>query len=166
MIQTQTGGFLDLLKTKFNNTFQTNSGCDSIVTLDLSIYPIEAIVIDTSVIDVFTWNGTEYNSSGTYTQFFSSVFGCDSSVTINLTILDNELNEQFEKFTLYPNPVGENQTIYLEVFETSINYSLTNENGQIVQKGMTTGSIKLNNDLKSGTYFLSFQNRTIKILIK
>jgi hypothetical protein len=148
------------------DTFQTNSGCDSIVTLDLSIYPIEAIVIDTSVIDVFTWNGTEYNSSGTYTQFFSSVFGCDSSVTINLTILENGLNEQIERFSLYPNPVGENQTIYLEVFETNTNYSLTNENGQIVQKGETSGSIKLNSELKSGTYFLSFQNRTVKILIK
>jgi hypothetical protein len=148
------------------DTFQTNSGCDSIVTLNLSIYPIEAIVIDTSVIDVFTWNGIEYNSSGTYTQVFSSVFGCDSTVTINLTILENGLNEQFERFSLYPNPVSENQTIYLEVNEPNTNYTITNENGQTVQKGMTTGSIKLNSDLKSGTYFLCFQNRTIKILIK
>jgi hypothetical protein len=148
------------------DTFQTNAGCDSIVTLDLSIYPIEAVVIDTNAIDVFSWNGIDYNTSGTYTQFFSTVFGCDSSVTINLTILDNGLTDQFDQFSLYPNPVGENQTIYLEVFEILTPFSITNENGQIVQKGSTTGSIRLNSNLKRGIYFLHFQNNQLKIVIE
>jgi hypothetical protein len=38
--------------------------------------------------DSYTWNGTTYTTSGTYTAFFAggSVQGCDSTAILNLTI--------------------------------------------------------------------------------
>jgi len=34
----------------------------------------------------FTWNGTTYTNSGSYTQTFTNIAGCDSVATLNLTI--------------------------------------------------------------------------------
>jgi gliding motility-associated-like protein len=67
-------------------TLQSVLGCDSIVTLNLTIY--NAITRDTNVVacENFTWNGTNYSSSGTYSQSFQTVHGCDSLVNLNLTI--------------------------------------------------------------------------------
>ncbi|MBP5206076.1 MAG: fibrobacter succinogenes major paralogous domain-containing protein [Bacteroidales bacterium] len=38
--------------------------------------------------DSYTWNGQTYSESGDYTQTFSTVNGCDSVVTLHLTITD------------------------------------------------------------------------------
>lgn len=69
-------------------TYTNSQGCDSIVTLDLTINNPS---IGTDVVmacDTFTWvDGNTYtsnNNSATYT--FSNMFGCDSVVTLNLTV--------------------------------------------------------------------------------
>ena len=61
-------------------------GCDSTVTLHLTIN--HSSVIDTTVaaINSFAWNGTTYTASGDYTDSLTSVGGCDSTVTLHLSI--------------------------------------------------------------------------------
>jgi hypothetical protein len=75
-----------------NNTatymFQTVNGCDSLSTLDLSIN-YSASSIDTQVhSDLYIWiDGVTYTSSNdTATHMFQTVDGCDSIITLNLTI--------------------------------------------------------------------------------
>ena len=68
---------------------QNASGCDSIVTLNLTINH-SSNVTDTQVAcDSYTWlaNGQTYLSSGQYTDTIPSVSGCDSIVTLDLTVL-------------------------------------------------------------------------------
>lgn len=66
------------------------SGCDSILTLNLSIYQATSGTDTQVACNVFTWiDGNTYtasNSSATYTITNGNMNGCDSIVTLNLTI--------------------------------------------------------------------------------
>lgn len=79
-VYTQSGTYTD--------TLSALNGCDSIVSLNLTI--TGAIItppITTSACSTYTapW-GTIYTQSGTYTDTLTSVNGCDSIVSVNLTI--------------------------------------------------------------------------------
>ncbi len=148
------------------DTFLTTGGCDSIVALDLAIYPIESITLDSTVFGSFTWNGVVYNNPGTYTQFFTSLQGCDSSVTINLVIEDAGIKEEFKQLYLYPNPVGSDKVLHIPEFTSPSNYLILNIQGEVVQKGSATGTIKMDESLNSGIYFLQFGSQVVKVLME
>ena len=66
---------------------QTSYHCDSVIILDVNIRDhIFSEVIVQTCDDSYTWNGITYNESGIYQQTFSSVHGCDSLVSLNLTV--------------------------------------------------------------------------------
>lgn len=66
--------------------YTTVAGCDSIVTLELTILnPTTSSLIETAC-DSYTLNGQTYTTSGVYTQTFTNAAGCDSTLTLNLTI--------------------------------------------------------------------------------
>jgi hypothetical protein len=148
------------------DTLQTINGCDSIVTLDLAIYPIESITLDSTVFGSFTWNGVVYNNPGTFTQYFTSLQGCDSTVTINLIIEDAGLDEEFKQLYLYPNPVGTEKMLYIPEITSPINYVIMNIQGEVVQTGSASGTIKLDESLNSGIYFLQFGSQVVKVLLE
>ena len=64
-------------------------GCDSLVTLNLTI--TNSNTGDTSAVacDSFDWYGTTYITSGVPTHTLTNSAGCDSIVTLNLTITNN-----------------------------------------------------------------------------
>ncbi|MCE3296581.1 MAG: hypothetical protein K0R65_2295 [Crocinitomicaceae bacterium] len=67
------------------------SGCDSIVTLDLTVHsPTTGIDTRTACVS-YTWiNGVTYsasNNTATHTIAGGNINGCDSTVTLNLTII-------------------------------------------------------------------------------
>ena len=70
-------------------TLQSSLGCDSIVTLHLTVSDNIETEFWQQVCDSYTWNGTTYSISGNYTQTFTSSHGCDSIVTLHLTISDD-----------------------------------------------------------------------------
>jgi hypothetical protein len=66
--------------------FTTEGGCDSTVTLHLTInYPVSG---DTTAAacERFTWYDNTYSTSGDYTHLLTSSVGCDSTLTLHLTI--------------------------------------------------------------------------------
>ena len=72
------------------------NGCDSIVTLHLTINNSE--IGETEYITIchgetYTWNGQTYSASGTYDVTLQSIHGCDSIVTLNLTVLPEVIIE-------------------------------------------------------------------------
>ena len=69
-------------------TFDTTNvnGCDSTVTLNLTIDPSTTSTSTHTSCDSYLWNGVTYTSSGTYTFDTTNVNGCDSTVTLDLTI--------------------------------------------------------------------------------
>ena len=76
-------------KGDYTRTFQSQiTGCDSIVTLHLNILPPLATTLNESIAEgaTFIWNGLTYSEKGTYTQNFTTSEGCDSIVTLHLTV--------------------------------------------------------------------------------
>lgn len=73
----------------FVNTF----GCDSFKTLNLIVRKRSDSLQTTSAFDSYTWaaNGITYTSSGVYTYSTVNSVGCDSVVTLNLTIYKTSL---------------------------------------------------------------------------
>ncbi len=63
-------------------------GCDSVITLDLTINSPTASSMTASACASYTWavNGNSYTSSGMYTYTTTNANGCDSIITLNLTI--------------------------------------------------------------------------------
>jgi gliding motility-associated-like protein len=61
-------------------------GCGYDTTVTLNVYARSFTVIDTSACDSFTWNGNAYTNSGQYIDTFANRHGCDSIVTLNLTV--------------------------------------------------------------------------------
>ena len=66
---------------------RTNAaGCDSTITLNLTINQPTTSTITQSACSSFSLNGQTYTQSGTYTQVRTNAAGCDSTITLNLTI--------------------------------------------------------------------------------
>ncbi|MBQ5388034.1 MAG: hypothetical protein IIU55_03040 [Paludibacteraceae bacterium] len=81
----------------YADTLQTlEFGCDSIVTLHLTVLPEVPVIADTITLcygDSCTWQGRIYADSGDYVDTLQTLeFGCDSIVTLHLTILPQVLN--------------------------------------------------------------------------
>ena len=69
---------------------QTIYGCDSIITLHLTIpYSDTTILYDTAC-DSYYWYGTNYTQSGVYDTVLSNSYRCDSLLILNLTIYYND----------------------------------------------------------------------------
>lgn len=70
----------------YNDTLQNAAGCDSIITLNLTILSATTNTLNETACGSFTLNGQTYTASGVYTQNLTNAAGCDSTLTLNLTI--------------------------------------------------------------------------------
>lgn len=70
--------------------YQTTNyvGCDSTATLNLTINQPSSSSQTQTALDSYTWpvNGQTYTQSGTYTDTLVNAAGCDSVITLNLTL--------------------------------------------------------------------------------
>lgn len=71
----------------YTHTFVTAT-CDSVVTLNLTVNPLSATTIYDSICNgtSYIFAGTAYTISGTYTYTGTNIYGCDSTVTLNLFV--------------------------------------------------------------------------------
>ncbi len=69
-------------------TLTGRAGCDSVVVLDLEIVSILFETLDTTICAdaVYPQDGNIYDAPGTYTDTLTSFLGCDSVITLNLSI--------------------------------------------------------------------------------
>jgi hypothetical protein len=128
------------------------------------VYPIYAIVLDSAVLDAFSWNGIDYATSGAYTQFFTSVNGCDSSVTINLTIEDSGLDENTTSYLAYPNPVTDG-TLWISGLKEATTYQIWDTQGRLLQVGTTVNSISIIDEITNGTYILLINEQRLRFQV-
>ncbi len=66
------------------------AGCDSVATLVLTVKPTSTSTTSASIkqSDSYTFNGTVYTASGTYTAHLTNAAGCDSTATLVLSVID------------------------------------------------------------------------------
>ena len=72
----------------YTNTFTNVSGCDSLITLDLTINNSTSNITSVTACDTYAWflDGNIYTTSGTYTDVSTNTDGCDHTETLELTI--------------------------------------------------------------------------------
>jgi hypothetical protein len=72
----------------YTANYSSSAGCDSIYSLNLTVNPVYAFTENHSICngETYTWQGTDYTSAGVYTANYSSISGCDSIYTLNLTV--------------------------------------------------------------------------------
>lgn len=79
---TATGMYMD--------TLVNAAGCDSVITLDLTILSTSSSTDTRTECGSYTWsaNGMTYTTTGMYTATLVNAAGCDSIVTLNLTVVN------------------------------------------------------------------------------
>ena len=78
----------------YKDTLLSILGCDSIVTLYLTVNKSVTNEISITACDHYTWtNGVTYTTSGVYYDSLHTIHGCDSIEVLNLTILPEAVTE-------------------------------------------------------------------------
>lgn len=70
------------------------NGCDSLIFLDLTILPEHAsfLEINLCIGADFSISSTSYSSTGVFVEVIQTDLGCDSTVTLDLTMIDCEIS--------------------------------------------------------------------------
>ena len=114
---------------QYTDTLQTTFGCDSIVTLNLFVQPEYNVSIKDSVCEgdlPYAFGNLSIDAPGQYADTLQTTFGCDSIVTLTLTITEPE--------NIPPDVVCNPITIHLG---TSGFYTLTDEDILDLTEGTT-----------------------------
>ena len=166
----------------FSFQLSTSKGCDSIITLQLTLIP--TTYGDTAAIACETFSWYEYSTlteSGDYTHTLSNAAGCDSVVTLHLTINHNVYNE-ISAITADSCYIWNDSTYcqsgdYIQIFEADNNcdsivtlhllitvginhYSQTNE--IVVYPNPTTGMLTIRGDNMSLLQLTDVQGRLLQ----
>ncbi len=83
----------------FRDTLTAANMCDSIVTLNLTVLPTFTISLTESICDgeTYTVGNNSYTQSGIYQDILTAANGCDSTVNLNLTVLDHSYTNLIEQ---------------------------------------------------------------------
>ena len=158
----------------YTQNLQTVNGCDSIVTLNLTINPTYNITIDASINEGETYeeNGFSESEAGTYVHTLQSEFGCDSVITLNLTVNSslNDVVANAVEVSLYPNPARAYTMLKVEGLKEQTPVYLFDIQGRKVREyvmniGQETLRIDLG-DLPKGVYTVMLGNTTKKLIVE
>jgi gliding motility-associated-like protein len=73
-------------------TILAHTGADSTIAMTVTMLPTTYGTFDTVIVEnalPLQYNGISYVEAGTYTQYFTNALGCDSVLTIHLTVYQN-----------------------------------------------------------------------------
>lgn len=134
-------------------------GCKSFDTVKVTVVisPVFNTITE-SGLDSVVVNGQTYTSTGTYTQTLTSAAGCDSILTINVTINTSAGFTYFEtsQINAYPNPSSGIIKIQgIEKLGAIYEINIKNNEGRILKKISTDYSQINISDLRFGIYFLN-----------
>jgi len=121
----------------------TAGGCDSLVTLQLTILSNSSTNLTLAQCSPFTLNGITYSQTGVYQQVLPSALGCDSTINIDFT-LDPSFTVSFDT-TVTGSFVWNNQT-YVQSGVYTQNLTTVNGCDSTVTVNLTvfTGSLDEN----------------------
>lgn len=146
----------------------SNEGCQSTDTVFVSVNAASSNTIAVSAIDSYTINGSTYTASGTYTQILTNSVGCDSLLTINLTLDFTGLAETEQLFSLFPNPVKDIFVISMAPELIGQELEMRNLEGKrVLSQLMLTANQAVNvQTLPAGIYFLQIGEGVQKVLVQ
>ena len=143
------------------STTSTN-GCVGTDQVNIEVHNSSYSNLYTTSLGNYFLNGTEYSQTGVYTQTIQNQWGCDSLITLNLTVSYLNLDEiEFKGLTIFPNPSLDGK--FNIHSEQSINYfqiEVKDVSGRI-QKYLNNLSDQIDlSNLPSGIYLLEIKSLT------
>ena len=136
----------------YTQSLHTIYGCDSIVTLTVTEYPTFDTTINATINTGETYAEFGFNESeaGTYVQNLQTVNGCDSTITLNLTVNSSLYDvAELAEITFYPNPTSGKVTFSKEIEKIEVIDNI----GKVVMRFFDTNEINIET-LPSGAYYL------------
>ena len=158
----------------YTQHLQTINGCDSVVTLTLTVNPVYSFTIDATINQGETYqeNGFEVSEAGTYTQNLQTVNGCDSVIVLNLTVNSSlgDVVANTIEVALYPNPAENYTVLKVQGLKEQTKVALFDVRGRKLREfdlSAGTESVRLDlRDLPSGVYTLMIGNTTKKLIVE
>jgi hypothetical protein len=123
-----------------------------------------------TALDAYTWpvNNQTYTQSGTYSDTLVNAAGCDSIVTLNLTLNYTGINENnSSSLVISPNPTTGSFSLHgLEQLGTITSLRIIDNNGKVVQVLDPKATQFACSSLKTGVYFLEVNSSKSNEIIK
>ncbi len=119
------------------------AGCDSTITLVLTVNNSSTSTQTATGVDSFTWpvNGQTYTQSGVYTAVVTNVDGCDSTITLNLSLEFSGISDIANTgFIITPNPFANSFTLQVNEKYIGEEFVILNQLGSIVKNGNINSS--------------------------
>ncbi|MBR4815389.1 MAG: hypothetical protein IKZ67_08000, partial [Paludibacteraceae bacterium] len=142
---------------EWNDTLQTTSGSDSIITYHLTIH--KGVTVDSTIIaeGSFTWKGTTYTEDASWNDTLQTVNGCDSIVRYSLIVNEEkgplQLTVEDKLYLVLP---GGSETISYELTGGEGSKYEVRYNGQALCSGDVTNdstvALTCPASLEPGTY--------------
>jgi hypothetical protein len=142
----------------------SGEGCSNTDSMTITVNNSSQSTITANGIDVYTLNGINYTASGTYTQIIPNSVGCDSTITLVLSMEYTGLSEgNLSSLNVYPNP--SNGDLFIQVPTALIGQTatLTDISGKkiaTIQLSEATSKVNLNG-LSYGTYFIVMDEHSL-----
>ena len=147
----------------YTQTHTSVNGCDSIVTLTVTEYPTFDTTINATINAGETYAEFGFNESeaGTYVQNLRTEFGCDSTITLVLSVNSSLLDIEQTEITFYPNPTNSKITFSQAIEKIEV-IDLT---GKTIFTFTNAKTINVES-LPSGAYYLRLTNNDKAIMQK
>ena len=166
-------GFMASREGTHTQILQTENGCDSVVTLNLTVYPAYQMGIGAVIHEGETYEeyGFNVNEEGTYTQILQTANGCDSIITLNVVLSSlDEVKANDIKVNVYPNPANSYTVLEVHGLKEQTMVNLFDIQGRKVREyvmniGQETLRIDLG-DLPKGVYTIMLGNITKKLIVE
>jgi len=132
-------------------------GCVGTDTVNITVLNPTTSTQTQTALDTYTWplNNQTYTQGGTYTATIPNAAGCDSVVTLNLTLNYTGLNEPTgSSVSISPNPTSSKITVKSSLTLIGKEFSIYDQQGKVVKSGIITAEeteIDLSN-LSEGVY--------------
>lgn len=150
-----------------------SAGCLSTDVVTVTVNENTSATQIQTALDSYTWsvNNQTYEQSGMYTAVIPNEAGCDSTITLDLsmTFTGLEENSQDIVFTLFPNPAQSVIKVKADISILGEIYTIYDGAGRVVLNGKINSenaTIELGN-LTRGIYFFSFvenNKQTFKVI--
>jgi hypothetical protein len=120
-----------------------------------------------TALDTYTWpvNNQTYTQSGTYSDTLINAAGCDSIVTLQLTMEYTGIDEQdIMSLLIYPNPVKD--VFSIDETDLLLSMNLKDVQGHEVKSFNVQDKVHSLSNLPSGIYFLELRNDSKIYVVK
>jgi hypothetical protein len=151
-------------------TALSSNGCSGTDTVSVTVNQNSSSTINETGLDSVSVNGVWYNQNGQYTQVIPNAAGCDSTITVNVSLSFTGVSElSGQSFSIFPNPATSIIHVKADTELLGMSYSIYDNRGKVILRGQLNAentSIELGN-LSGGIYMLSIgenMKHTFKVI--